>query len=230
MKLIAELCEHVEPQVITEAATGKKDYFITGPFLQAEIKNRNGRIYPLPILQREIMRYSREHIQENRALGELGHPEGPQINLDRVSHLIVSLTQEGNDFMGKAKIMDTPNGRIVKSLIDEGVKLGVSSRGLGTLKETSQGSVVGEDFHLATAADIVADPSAPSAFVEGIMEGKEWVWNNGRLTEAQIAQYRSELNGARARRKMAERKLMEAQTFEKFLEAIRVSVTPSRKR
>lgn len=219
MKLITEVTETVKPLIVEEA--GAKSYFVEGPFLQAEIKNRNGRIYPLEILQREATRYIKEFVKEGRALGELGHPDSPQINLDRVSHMITELTQSGNNFHGKAKILGTPNGQIVKALIDEGVKLGVSSRGVGSLHSTSQGNVVGEDFYLATAADIVADPSAPNAFVRGIMEGKEWVWDGGVLTEAQIAQYKSELVKAPVK-KAEPRRLAEAAAFEKFLKAISV--------
>ena len=229
MKLIKEYVEHdVTPQVLTEEAGGKS-YYITGPFLQAELKNRNGRIYPLPILQREVARYTRELVVENRALGELGHPDNPTINLDRVSHRITELTQSGKDFIGKARILDTPNGRIVKALIDDGVRLGVSSRGLGSLRETSEGNVVGEDFYLATAADIVADPSAPNAFVQGIMEGKEWVWQNGILTETQIANYKRQLEAA-PQKKAEARKLVEARAFQQFMDAIRVQVVPSRRK
>jgi hypothetical protein len=228
MKLITEVCEHIEPQVLTEES-GTRSYFITGPFLMAETKNRNGRIYPLQILQREVARYTKELVEENRALGELGHPDSPTINLDRVSHLIVGLTQEGSNFIGKAKVMDTPNGRIVKSLIDEGVKLGVSSRGLGSLKTTNQGNIVGEDFYLATAADIVADPSAPNAFVQGIMEGKEWVWQNGILSEQQIAAYQKELAAA-PKKKGGERVIVESRVFEKFLQSIRVETVIGKRR
>jgi hypothetical protein len=224
MKLIKELCEHVEPLVLTEGAEGGKTHYITGPFLQAEVKNRNGRVYPLQILQRECARYNKELVNEGRALGELGHPENPTINLDRVSHKIVELRQDGSNFMGKAKVMDTPNGRIVKTLIDEGVRLGVSSRGLGSLKEAPEGHhVVGEDFYLSTAADIVADPSAPNAFVEGIMEGREWVWQNGILTEREIAQLKTTIAAAPVK-KAAERRLVESRAFEQFLRAIRVDV------
>ena len=219
MKLITEVCEQVKPLIVEEA--GAKSYFVEGPFLQAEIKNRNGRIYPLETLQREVLRYTKEFVREGRALGELGHPDTPQINLDRVSHMITELHQSGKDFHGKAKILNTPNGQIVKALIDEGVKLGVSSRGVGSLRTTSQGNIVGEDFYLATAADIVADPSAPNAFVKGIMESKEWVWDGGVLTEAQIAQYRKELEGAPVK-KQEQRKLVEAAVFERFLKAIKV--------
>lgn len=228
MKLITELIEIVKPEILTEAATGQKSYFITGPFLQAEIKNRNGRIYPLPILQKEAARYQRELIDEKRALGELGHPDSPTINLDRVSHLITELKADGKNFIGKAKILDTPNGNIVKSLINEGVRLGVSSRGLGSLQETSEGNVVGEDFYLATAADIVADPSAPSAFVRGIMESKEWVWQNGVLTEAQIASYKKQLE-AGTKKKATPRKINEAKVFEDFLNGISVELRKRRK-
>jgi hypothetical protein len=220
MKLITETI--VAKPLITEEA-GVRSYFIEGPFLQAELKNKNGRVYPLELLVREVNRYKKEFISEKRALGELGHPDSPTINLDRVSHLIVELNQTGHDFMGRAKILDTPNGRIVKALIDDGVQLGVSSRGVGSLNTTSQGDVVGDDFYLSTAADIVADPSAPEAFVRGIMEGKEWVWQNGSLTEGQIQQYRKELQAA-PKKKAAQRKIDEARVFERFIRDIKVSV------
>ena len=182
MKLIREEIESVE--FLVEQKNGKKSMYIEGVFLQGNIKNRNGRMYPMETLRREVSRYNENHIQSGRALGELGHPEGPTVNLDRVSHKIVSLKESGSNFIGKAKIMNTPMGNIAKNLIDEGVKLGVSSRGVGSLQQTKEGfAVVGEDFMLATAADIVADPSAPDAFVEGIMEGKEWVWDGGILRE-----------------------------------------------
>jgi len=181
MKLITEQIENI--QVITEEKNGKKSLYITGPFLQAEITNRNGRCYPYQILEREVGKYAQKYIQQGRALGELGHPDGPTVNLDRASHMITSLKAEGNNFIGKAKILDTPMGNIAKSLLDEGVKLGVSSRGVGSLVERNGIKYVGDDFMLSTAADIVADPSAPDAFVQGIMEGKEWVWNNGILAE-----------------------------------------------
>ena len=221
MKLITEV-NYAKPLIIEEA--GVKEYYIEGPFLQAELRNRNGRIYPLSVLQREVERYSKELIAESRALGELGHPDSPQINLDRVSHLIVSLEQVGTDFIGKAKIMATPYGNIVKSLIDENVKLGASSRGVGSLKTTSEGNVVDDDFYLTTAADIVADPSAPNAFVRGIMEGREWVWNNGILSEKQIAQYKKEL-AMTPKKKAIAKKLDEARAFQKFLDEIRVTVS-----
>ena len=189
MKLITEQIESI--QVITEEKNGKKSLYISGPFLQAEVTNRNGRCYPFPILEREVKKYTDKFISQGRALGELGHPDGPTVNLDRASHMITSLKAEGNNFMGKAKILDTPMGNIAKSLLDEGVKLGVSSRGVGSLVERNGVKYVGEDFMLSTAADIVADPSAPDAFVQGIMEGKEWVWNNGILAEKTLSQINS---------------------------------------
>jgi len=187
MKLIREHTEEVK--YLVEAPVGKeKNYFIEGIFLQAEMKNRNGRSYPLETMQKEVNRYTSEYINKNRAYGELGHPDSPTINLDRVSHMIKELRLEGQNYVGKAKIMDTPYGKIVKSLIDEGANLGVSSRGMGSLKTTSDGTqVVQDDFMLATAADIVADPSAPDAFVRGVMEGKEWVFVDGKFIEADIA-------------------------------------------
>ena len=182
MKLIREEVENVE--FLVEQKNGKKSMYIEGVFLQGNIKNRNGRMYPMETLRREVGRYNENHVTPGRALGELGHPEGPTVNLDRVSHKIVSLKESGSNFVGKAKILNTPMGKIASSLIDEGVKLGVSSRGIGSLKPTREGvNVVGDDFVLATAADIVADPSAPDAFVEGIMEGKDWVWDGGILRE-----------------------------------------------
>ena len=186
MKLITEEVSQVK--FITEGKGDKKKMYIEGVFLQGDIKNRNGRMYPVNTLAKEVGRYNESFVQKGRALGELGHPEGPTVNLDRVSHKITSLRQEGNNFIGKAQLLETPMGKIAKSLIAEGVTLGVSSRGVGSLKEDNKGcKVVGEDFMLATAADIVADPSAPDAFVSGIMEGKEWVWEGGILRE-QLAQ------------------------------------------
>tara|TARA_Y100000593_G_scaffold85660_1_gene163040 strand:- start:94 stop:711 length:618 start_codon:yes stop_codon:yes gene_type:complete len=183
MKLITEMYDDF--QILTE---GKgKDMKIQGVFMQAETKNRNGRVYPLDVLQKEVTRYSKELVEKKRAFGELGHPEGPTVNLDRVSHLIEELVPEGNNIIGKAKILDTPNGKIVKELLNAGAKLGVSSRGMGTLEKRGQTNYVKNDFYLATAGDIVADPSAPQAFVEGIMEGKEWVWDNGIIKEAEVA-------------------------------------------
>ena len=182
MKLIREEIETVE--VITESRGGKKTLYIKGPFLQTETVNRNQRVYRLPVMQKEVKRYTESYIRKGRALGELGHPEGPTVNLDRVSHKIVSLEQKGNNFIGKAQILSTPMGKIAESLLKEGVTLGVSSRGVGSIAQNKEGFMeVGEDFQLATAADIVADPSAPDAFVQGIMEGKEWVWEGGVLRE-----------------------------------------------
>ena len=183
MKLITEMYDDFE--ILTE---GKgKDMKIKGVFMQAETKNRNGRVYPLDVLQKEVARYNKELVESKRAFGELGHPEGPTVNLDRVSHLIEELKPDGNNIVGKAKILDTPNGKIVKELLNAGAKLGVSSRGMGTLEKRGQTNYVKDDFFLATAGDIVADPSAPKAFVEGIMEGKEWIWDNGILKEAEVA-------------------------------------------
>ena len=193
MKLISETVEDIN-YLIEDDESGKKNYKIRGPFLQAEIKNRNGRIYPMNILEKEVGRYNKEYIQKNRAFGELGHPDGPTVNLERVSHMITALTADGTNFIGEAKIMDTPYGKIVKNLIDEGAKLGVSSRGMGSLVPMRGAQVVKDDFYLATAADIVADPSAPNAFVEGIMEGKEWVWDNGAVKEMDIDAYKRELD------------------------------------
>ena len=193
MKLITEEVSKVK--FITEGKGAKKKMYIEGVFLQGDIKNRNGRMYPVSTLSREVNRYNESFVKKGRALGELGHPEGPTVNLDRVSHKITSLTQEGNNFRGKAQLLDTPMGKIAKSLIGEGVTLGVSSRGVGSLKENSNGcKVVGEDFMLATAADIVADPSAPDAFVSGIMEGKEWVWEGGILREQLASQTKKKIN------------------------------------
>ena len=198
MKLIREEIETVE--VLTEESNGKKSYFITGPFLQGDIKNRNGRIYESNVLAKEVARYNENFIKRNRALGELGHPDGPTVNLDRVSHNIVELRQEGSNFIGKAKILNTPMGQIAAGLLGDGVQLGVSSRGMGSLVQREGVNYVGEDFHLATAADIVADPSAPDAFVQGIMEGKEWVWDNGMLKECDIARVKATIDAAPARR------------------------------
>jgi hypothetical protein len=194
MKLISE--EILNVDFLTEDREGKKRHFIEGVFLQAEVKNRNGRMYPVKTLAREVAKYDESYIQKGRALGELGHPDGPSINLDRVSHRIVSLNQEGNNFIGKAQILDTPMGNIARSLLDEGVKLGVSSRGMGSLVKKEGCNVVADDFMLATAADIVADPSAPDAFVDGIMEGKEWVWENGILKESAVAEIKDEIDQA----------------------------------
>jgi hypothetical protein len=197
MKLISE--EVLDAEYIVEETNGKKDYKIRGVFLQSDIKNRNGRIYENDILAKEVNRYNKEFIQKNRAFGELGHPDGPTVNLERVSHMIKTLTPDGKNFIGEAKIMDTPYGKIVKNLIDEGAQLGVSSRGMGSLTQKNGANYVGKDFYLATAADIVADPSAPDAFVEGIMENKEWVWNNGVLVEKDIEAWKKEIESAKMR-------------------------------
>ena len=214
MKLITETIENIE--VLTEERNGKKDYKIKGIFMQADIKNRNGRIYPVGTLAKEVKRYNEQFINKKRAFGELGHPDGPTVNLERVSHMITSLKPEGKNFIGEAKIMDTPYGKIVKNLIDEGAQLGVSSRGMGSLQSGSQGNVVGKDFYLATAADIVADPSAPDAFVEGIMEGKEWVWDNGVLKSMEVEKYKEEIEKTK-RAELAEKK---ASIFKHFLNKI----------
>ena len=211
MKLITETIENV--QILTEERDGKKLLYIEGVFLQSELKNRNGRMYPFDVLNREVERYNEEYVKSKRALGELGHPDGPTINLDRVSHRITSLRAEGNNFIGKAQILDTPMGQIAKSLLGEGVQLGVSSRGMGSIEKREDTSVVRDDFMLTTAADIVADPSAPDAFVNGIMEGKEWVWDNGILKESKVDKYQRYINDA-PRRELEERTL---KVFEDFL-------------
>ena len=196
MKLIREEIEAIE--VLTEERNGKKHFYIQGPFLQGDIKNRNGRIYESKILAKEVKRYNESYISKNRAMGELGHPDGPTVNLDRVSHKITSLKQEGSNFIGKAKILETPMGRIAGALLNDGVTLGVSSRGMGSLVQRNGANYVGEDFMLATAADIVADPSAPDAFVQGIMEGKEWVWDNGLLKEKDVQYVKDTIDNAPA--------------------------------
>ena len=189
VKLFSEAVDEVE--YITEAKEGGgKNYKIKGIFLQADIKNRNGRVYPMEILEKEVSRYNKKFINENRAYGELGHPEGPTVNLERVSHMVTELYPDGKNFIGEAKIMETPMGKIVKNIMNEGGKLGVSSRGMGSLNQKNGANYVRDDFYLATAADIVADPSAPNAFVEGIMEGKEWVWTNGALIESELVELR----------------------------------------
>ena len=198
MKLIREEIESV--RVITESKDGKKSFHIEGTFLQADIKNRNGRIYESRILAKEVSRYNQEYIVKNRAMGELGHPDGPSVNLDRVSHKITSLKQEGSNFIGKAKILETPMGRIAGALLNDGVTLGVSSRGMGSLNNRNGVNYVGEDFMLATAADIVADPSAPDAFVQGIMEGKEWVWDNGLLKETDVQRVKNYIDNSPSNR------------------------------
>tara|TARA_B100000073_G_scaffold240536_1_gene201632 strand:+ start:6947 stop:7594 length:648 start_codon:yes stop_codon:yes gene_type:complete len=212
MKLITEKIEDAKI-VITEGKNGKRNTFIEGVFLQAEICNRNGRMYPMRTMEREVQKYNENFVKSGRALGELGHPDGPTINLDRASHLITSLKREGNNFVGKARLLETPMGKIAKQLLDEGVKLGVSSRGLGSIKEENGVKVVGEDFMLATAADIVADPSAPDAFVNGIMEGKEWVWANGNVHESKIDEIKKRIDNA-AVAQLEERKIS---AFSEFL-------------
>ena len=212
MKLITETIEDIE--VLTEAtANGGKSYKIKGVFMQADIKNRNGRVYPVETLAKEVKRYSNEFINKKRAFGELGHPDGPTVNLERVSHMITSLKPEGKNFIGEAKVMDTPYGKIVKNLIDEGAQLGVSSRGMGSIQQSQGRNVVGKDFYLATAADIVAEPSAPAAFVEGIMEGKEWVWDNGVLKSKTVEEYKEEIE----RTKREELATVKSNIFKDFI-------------
>ena len=216
MKLIREEIESVD--FIIEEKNGKKSMFIEGIFLQGDLKNRNGRMYPMETLRREVQRYTENHIESGRALGELGHPDGPTVNLDRVSHKIVSLKENGSNFIGKAKILSTPMGKIAESLIGEGVKLGVSSRGIGSLRPTREGvNVVGDDFMLSTAADIVADPSAPDAFVEGIMEGKEWVWDGGILRENLAKKTYKQINTLVTQKQLDEKKL---DVFNNFLNSL----------
>jgi len=211
MKLITETIENVN--VITEGKGDSKKLYIEGVFLQSEIKNRNGRMYPFSVLEKEVNRYNEEYVKTSRALGELGHPDGPTVNLDRVSHRITSLTAEGNNFIGRAQIMNTPMGNIAKALLEDGVQLGVSSRGMGSIDKREEMNVVMDDFMLATAADIVADPSAPDAFVNGIMEGKEWAWDNGILKETEVAKYKRYMDSA-TRRNLEERTL---NVFNQFL-------------
>ena len=215
VKLIAEAVEEVE-YITEEKEGGEKSYKIRGIFMQADIKNRNGRVYPMEVLDEEVKKYNKNFIQQNRAFGELGHPDGPTVNLERVSHMITSLKPDGKNFIGEAKIMDTPMGKIVKNLMDEGAKLGVSSRGMGSLRQKGGANVVSDDFYLATAADIVADPSAPNAFVEGIMEGKEWVWNNVALVEAHVADLKKKFDVKKHQRQVN----LEALEFAKFLEKL----------
>jgi hypothetical protein len=215
MKLITENIEDVE-YITEEAKDGKKVYSIRGIFMQADVKNRNGRVYPKEILTNEVIRYNKEFINNKRAFGELGHPEGPVVNLERVSHMINKLYPDGNNFIGEAKILDTPYGKIVKNLIDEGAKLGVSSRGMGTLVHKDGANHVKDDFYLATAADIVADPSAPNAFVEGVMEGREWVWNNGNIKEQDISALKVQIESA----KKSQREDVNARVFQEFLSKI----------
>lgn len=212
MKLIRE--EINDANFLVEEKGGEKKYFIEGVFMQSDLKNRNGRVYPKAVMENEVKRYTKENIDRNRAFGELGHPDGPTINLERVSHMITELSMDGSNVMGRAKIMDTPYGKIVKNLMDEGATLGVSSRGMGSLKAGRSGAQeVQGDFYLATAADIVADPSAPDAFVSGIMEGKEWIWDNGIIKEVNIERYKQEIQKA-TMRQLDEAKL---KAFEDFL-------------
>ena len=214
MKLITEAIEDI--QILEEETNGKKNLYIEGVFLQGDIKNRNGRVYPFGVLEREVGRYTEQYVNVGRALGELGHPDGPTVNLDRVSHKIVSLKAEGSNFIGKAQILNTPMGNIAKSLLESGVKLGVSSRGMGSIEEKNGANYVRDDFMLATAADIVADPSAPDAFVNGIMEGKEWVWENGIIKEVNVAKYHKYISES-TRKNIEERSL---KAFNNFLQSL----------
>ena len=218
MKLISEQwCDNINYLIEQDPKTGKDNVYIEGIMLQTEVKNKNGRIYPKEIMQKEVKRYTKEYINEKRAYGELGHPEGPTINLERTSHLIQSLKEDGNNFVGKAKVLSTPMGEIVKNLLADGARLGVSSRGMGSLKASSQkGGVqlVQSDFQLATAADIVADPSAPDAFVNGVMEGVEWIWDNGVIKAQKIEEYKNSIRRAKTH-KLQEVKL---RAFSDFLE------------
>ncbi len=215
VKLFSEAIEDVE-YICEEKESGKKNYKIRGVFMQADVKNRNGRVYPMDVLQKEVTKYNKNFIQQKRAFGELGHPDGPTVNLERVSHMITSLAPDGKNFIGEAKILETPMGKIVKNLMDEGAKLGVSSRGMGSLNQKNGANYVRDDFYLATAADIVADPSAPNAFVEGIMEGKEWIWNNGALIEAELVELRQKFDVKKRQRDAK----VEALEFAKFLKKL----------
>ena len=215
IKLISESIQDVE-YICEEKENGKKDYKIRGVFMQGDIKNRNGRIYPKDVLMKEVANYNKKFVDENRAFGELGHPDGPTVNLERVSHLVTSLKPEGSDVLGEARILETPMGKIVKTLMDEGTKLGVSSRGMGSLDERNGAKYVRDDFYLAAAADIVADPSAPNAFVEGVMEGKEWVWNNGALLESHLVELKQQFD-VKQRNRNAK---VEALEFAKFLKRL----------
>jgi len=217
MKLISEFNDNgIQPIIVEENEKGGKDYFIEGVFMQADIKNRNGRVYPKDIMEKEVNRYVKEFVEKDRAYGELGHPDGPTINLERVSHLITSLKREGSNYIGKAKVLSTPNGKIVRNLIDDGAKLGVSSRGLGSLEQKNDAQYVKSDFQLATAADIVADPSAPEAFVEGIMEGVEWIYEGGILKAVEMEKMRNDLKATRLKN-LEEKKL---ELWKKFIERI----------
>ena len=216
VKLMSESTLQDVEYITEQNEDGKKNYKIKGVFMQADIKNKNGRVYPMEILQKEVKRYNKEFINEKRAYGELGHPEGPTVNLERASHMITALYPDGKNFIGEAKVLSTPMGEIVKSLMDEGAKLGVSSRGMGSLEQKNGANYVRDDFYLATAADIVSDPSAPSAFVEGIMEGKEWVWTHGALLEADLVEMKERIN-TRIRKKQALEQNIE---FAKFLKML----------
>ena len=220
MKLITEVNERINCyEEVLDEATGKKSLFIEGVFMQSNIKNRNGRVYPTEVLDKEVSRYNEEYVQKKRAFGELGHPQGPTINLERVSHLITSMKKEGDNYVGKAKIMDSPYGNIVKNLIGEGAQLGVSSRGMGSLKQNNEGiNEVQDDFYLATAGDIVADPSAPDAFVNGIMEGVEWIWDNGVLRAAEVEQIKEDIE--QSIRSRSDRQQAFASAFDSFLSKI----------
>ena len=215
MKLISEQIEGIE-YITEEKDNGEKSYKIKGVFMQSEVKNRNGRVYPFEVLNKEVKRYNKEYIEEKRAFGELGHPDGPTVNLERASHMITALYPKGKNFIGEAKILKTPMGEIVKNLMDEGAKLGVSSRGMGSLEQKNGANYVKDDFYLATAADIVADASAPNAFVEGIMEGKEWVWNNGALVEEELIRMKKRIN-EKVRKRHANQNALE---FAKFLKLL----------
>ena len=215
MKLISEHIEDVE-YITEEKDNGEKTYKIKGVFMQSEVKNRNGRVYPFPVLQKEVNRYNKDYVNENRAFGELGHPDGPTVNLERASHMITSLEPDGKNFVGQATILKTPMGKIVENLMDAGGKLGVSSRGMGSLVQKNGANYVKDDFYLATAADIVADPSAPNAFVQGIMEGKEWVWDNGALVEEELIRMKKRIN-ENVRKKHANQDALE---FAKFLKLL----------
>ena len=216
VKLMSESTLQDVEYITEQNEDGKKNYKIKGVFMQADIKNKNGRVYPMEILQKEVKRYNKEFINEKRAYGELGHPEGPTVNLERASHMITALYPDGKNFIGEAKVLSTPMGNIVKSLMDEGAKLGVSSRGMGSLEQKNGANYVRDDFYLATAADIVSDPSAPSAFVEGIMEGKEWVWTHGALLEADLVEMKERIN-TRIRKKEALEQNLEFARFLKML-------------
>ena len=217
MRLISEnFVDNVEYITEQDEKTGNKNYKLKGVFMQSEIKNRNGRVYPFEVLDKEVKRYNKEFIEQNRAYGELGHPDGPTVNLDKVSHMVTSLQPDGKNFIGEAKVMGTPMGNIVKNIMDDGGKLAVSSRGMGSLTKKNGANYVNDDFYLATAADIVADPSAPNAFVQGIMEGKEWVWNNGLLQEQEVAEIKNEME-----RNIRSRKAnYQALAFAKFLKKL----------